>query len=56
MTIQELNELTASLSLDWLTIINNMRISKIGIDELILVDEPETLAAFTKFLASQENE
>lgn len=56
MSIQELNELTSSLKLDWLTIINSMLSSKVGIEELILVEEPKKLEAFAKFLSEQKNE
>lgn len=56
MTIEELNELTSSLNLDWLTIINNMHVSVVGIDELIFVKEPKKLAAFSKLLSSQKQE
>lgn len=56
LTIQELNKLTASLNIDWLTIINNMLITKIGSDELIQVKQPEKLAAIADFLSTIENE
>lgn len=56
LTIAELNELTSALNIDWLKVINNLLITKVGIDELIAVENVRLMTKLAEFLASVDKE
>lgn len=56
MSIDELNELTSNLKIDWLKVINNLLITKINRDEKISVENPQTIAKLAELLSSRPAE
>lgn len=52
MSIDELNRLTSSLNIDWLKVLNNQLITKVGADVLIEVERPQIIAKLAELLAT----
>lgn len=52
LTIEELNQLTSSLNIDWLKVINKQLLTKVEKDELIAVVQPEKIQKLAEHLST----